>query len=149
MCSILVSQAELDRLKGKDAGEAVLTETDEDKVQRLQQEAAVHPRAVKEHRKALRRLQHAARNPDLTKPGSASDEASGATLSRKTQDLVQGVCAQTRTAALIGISGRRPASRCSATLRPTSPRRCLIRWILIRAGTCLWGTLSKSAALSL
>ena len=95
MCSILVSQAELDRLKGKDAGEAVLTETDEDKVQRLQQEAAVHPRAVKEHRKALRRLQHAARNPDLTKPGSASDEASGATLSRKTQDLVQGVCADT------------------------------------------------------
>ena len=85
------SQAELDRLKGKDTVEAVLTETDEDKIQRLQQEAAEHLRAVKEHRKALRRLQHAALNPELNKPGSASDAASAATLSRKTEGLVQGL----------------------------------------------------------
>ena len=85
------SQAELDRLKGKDTGEAVLTKTDEDEIQRLQQEAAEHLRAVKEHRKELRRLQHAARNPELNKPVSASDAASAATLSRKTQDLVQGL----------------------------------------------------------
>ena len=87
----VTSQAELDRLKGKDTGEAVLTETDEDEIQRLQQEAAEHLRAVKEHRKELRRLQHAARNPELNKPVSASDAASAATLSRKTQDLVQGL----------------------------------------------------------
>ena len=87
----VTSQAELDRLKGKDTGEAVLTATDEDEIQRLQQEAAEHLRAVKEHRKALRRLQHAARNPELNKPVSASDAASAATLSRKTQDLVQGL----------------------------------------------------------